>query len=241
MKVELTPCYILHRRDYRESSLIVEIFSREYGRVSLIAKGAKRNNKKQQGISYNLYQEYLISWVSKSELGTLIDIEPEKITTSMCPEQIMTGFYMNEIILRLLHKHEQHPELFDSYSSTIKKLSNNNTDQVLIRYFEKTLLQSLGYGVAFEHDLSTGNAITTEGSYYYKLDFGPISNSKDNVENIPVSGKTLIDLNNETLLDTKNKNEAKLLLRKLLKQYLGEKPLESRKLYQEYIKSKRSV
>lgn len=240
MKVELTPCYILHRRDYRESSLILEILSREHGRVSLIAKGAKRN-KKQQGISYSLYQEYLMSWVSKSELGTLIDVELATIMTSMSPKQMMTGFYMNEIILRLLHKHESHPELFDSYNSTVRELSNNNTDQVLIRYFEKILLQSLGYGMIFDQDLNTGNDIVAGVNYYYKLDSGPTSNNHNSGAGIPVSGSTLIGLNNETLTDTKNKNEAKRLLRSLLNQYLGEKPLESRKLYQEYIKNKQPV
>ena len=240
MKVEHTPCYILHRRDYRESSLILEILSREHGRVSLIAKGAKRN-KKQQGISYSLYQEYLMSWVSKSELGTLIDVELATIMTSMSPKQMMTGFYINEIILRLLHKHESHPELFDSYNSTVRELSNNNTDQVLIRYFEKILLQSLGYGVIFDQDLNTRNDNVAEVNYYYKLDFGPTSSSHDSATGIPVSGSTLIGLNNETLTDTKNKNEAKRLLRSLLNQYLGEKPLESRKLYQEYIKNKQAV
>ena len=240
MKVEHTPCYILHRRDYRESSLILEVLSREHGRVSLIAKGAKRNNK-QQGINYNLYQEYLMSWVSKSELGTLVDAELATIMNSMGPQQMMTGFYMNEIILRLLHKHESHPELFDSYSTTIIELSRNNTDQVLIRYFEKILLQSLGYGVIFDQDLNTGTAILTDEDYYYKLDFGPTSNKQDNRAGVAVSGKTLIDLDNESLTESKNKNEAKTLLRSLLKQYLGEKPLESRKLYREYIKNKQAV
>ncbi len=240
MKVEHTPCYILHRRDYLESSLILEILSREHGRVSLIAKGAKRH-KKQQGINYNLYQEYLLSWVSKSELGTLIDVELAITMASMRPKQMMTGFYMNEIILRLLHKHESHPELYDSYKTTVRELSKNNTDQALIRYFEKILLQSLGYGVIFDQDLNTGNAIVAEEDYYYKFDFGPTSNNKNSMEGVPISGKTLIGLNNETLADTKNKNEAKILLRSLLNQYLGEKPLESRKLYQAYIKNKQPV
>tara|TARA_R110002072_G_scaffold196017_4_gene353415 strand:- start:1077 stop:1799 length:723 start_codon:yes stop_codon:yes gene_type:complete len=240
MKVEHTPCYILHRRDYRESSLILEVLSREHGRVSLVAKGAKRN-KKRQGINYNLYQEYLMSWVSKSELGTLVDVELATIMNSICPKQMMTGFYMNEIILRLLHKHESHPELFDSYKSTIEELSKNNTEQVLIRYFEKTLLQTLGYGLVFDQDLNTGDHIIAEVDYYYKLNFGPTSNSQDSRVGIPVSGSTLIGLNNETLVDAKNKNEAKILLRSLLNQYLGEKPLASRVLYQEYIKNKQAV
>ena len=139
MKVEHTPCYILHRRDYRESSLILEVLSREHGRVSLIAKGAKRN-KKQQGINYNLYQEYLMSWVSKSELGTLVDAELATIMNSMGPQQMMTGFYLNEIILRLLHKHESHPELFDSYSTTISELIQEQYRSGFDTLFRKNII-----------------------------------------------------------------------------------------------------
>jgi DNA repair protein RecO (recombination protein O) len=240
MKVELTPCYILHRRDYRESSLILEVISKEYGRVSLIAKGAKRN-KKQQGINYNLYQKYLMSWVIKTELGTLIDVELASGMNSLTPQQMMTGFYMNEIILRLLHKHESHPELFDSYDSTVVKLSTNVPEESLLRYFEKTLLQSLGYGVVFDQDLITGNPILADENYYYRLDFGPSSDPQDNRPGVAVSGKTLIELDKETLTDAQNKQEAKILLRSLLNQYLGDKPLASRQLYQAYIKNKQSV
>ena len=93
----------------------------------------------------------------------------------------------------------------------------------------------------FDQDLYTGSEIVAENDYQYKLDLGPTSNSNDSRAGIPVSGKTLIDLNNETLIHTKNKKEAKILLRSLLNQYLGEKPLASRKLYQEYIKQKQFV
>jgi DNA repair protein RecO (recombination protein O) len=240
MKVEHTPCYILHSRDYRESSLILEIISREYGRVSIVAKGAKRN-KKQQGINFNIYQKYLMSWVSKSELGTLVDIELASLMNSLKPEQMMAGFYMNEITLRLLHKHESHPELFDSYDSTISKLLNDESEQTLLRYFEKSLLQSLGYGVVLDHDAKTGESIVAEKDYSYKLDFGPSLETSDTKSGVKVSGKTLIELDNEILSDSKNKNEAKILLRSILNQYLGDKPLASRQLYQAYIKNKKKV
>ncbi len=240
MKTVLTPCYVLHRRDYRESSLILEIFSREFGRVSLVAKGVKRNNK-QQGINYNLYQKLLISWVAKSELGTLIDVELASLMGSLKPKQMMTGFYMNEITLRLLHKHEPHTELFDSYDTTINKLLNDESEQTLLRYFEKTLLQSLGYGLVLDHDVQTGESIVAEEDYYYKFDFGPSSETNDTRSGIKISGKTLIELDKEALLNTRNINEAKILLRSSLNQYLGSKPLASRQLYQAYIKNKKVV
>jgi DNA repair protein RecO (recombination protein O) len=238
MKIELTPCYILHRRDYSETSLILEVFSREHGRINLLAKGAKRN-KKQQGVNHNLYQKYNMSWVAKSELGTLTDIELLSLSNSLKPEVIMTGFYMNELMLRLLHKHESHAELFDSYDITINRLLNDVSEQIVLRYYEKTLLQSLGYGVILDHEVKTGEALIPEKDYYYKFDFGPSLTTGNAESGINVSGKTLLELDTETLSDIKNINEAKILLRSILNQHLGEKPLASRELYQAYIKTKK--
>ncbi len=241
MKIELTPCYILHRRDYSETSLILDVFSRDHGRVNLIAKGAKRN-KKQQGISHNLFQKYHISWVSKSELGTLTDIETVSISNSLKSEIMMTGFYMNEIILRLLHKHESHPELFDSYDIAIQRLTENRSKEVVLRYFEKTLLQSLGYGIILDYEIATGDRIDAEKEYFYKFDYGPSTEFSSTKEaGINISGKTLLELDAESLSETKNINEAKVLLRKILEQHLGERPLASRELYQAYVKNKKNV
>ncbi len=240
MKVELTPCYILHRRDYSESSLILEIFSREYGRINLVAKGAKRN-KKRQGISHNLYQKYQISWVSKSELGTLTDIELHSSPESLKPASMMAGFYMNEILLRLLHKHEPHPEIFDSYDASISSLKNEMSEQIVLRYYEKTLLQSLGYGVIFDREVETGDILNAENNYYYKLNLGPSIDFNKDDTGISVSGKTLLELDSESLNDTKNINEAKLLLRAILNQHLGDKPLASRELYRAYVKNRKTV
>lgn len=240
MKTEHTPCYILHRRDYRESSLILEIISREFGRVSLIAKGAKRN-KKQQGVTFSLYQKYLMAWTSKTELGTLVDVELSTVANQVSPDKMMLGFYMNEIILRLLHKHEPHPELFDSYDETITELFQNSGDHTLLRYFEKRLLQSLGYGVILDQDLSTGDMVDTERDYHYIPEVGPSSNLNNNAAGVIISGQTLHELDNESLSTNKNKNEAKILLRTLLNQYLGNKPLASRELYQSYINQKQMV
>ena len=237
MKVELTPCYILHRRDYSETSYILEVFSREHGRINLIAKGAKRN-KKQEGVSFNLYQQYNISWLAKSELGTLTNIEAVTLN-SLKPEQIMTGFYMNEIMLRLLHKHEPHPELFDSYSISINQLLSGESEQIVLRYYEKSLLQSLGYGIILDHEVETGETLAYEKDYFYELDLGPVATNKINNSGIRISGQTLIELDNESLSDSKNINEAKLLLRKILEQHLGNQPLASKNLYKSYIKHKK--
>ena len=153
----------------------------------------------------------------------------------------MAGFYMNEIIMRLLHKHESHPELFDSYDTTISKLLNDESEQILLRYFEKTLLQSLGYGVILDHDVHTNEVIIAEEEYYYVFDFGPSIETHNAKPGIKISGETLLELNTETLFDTRNFNEAKMLFKSILNQYLGDKPLASRQLYQAYIQNKNFV
>ena len=232
MKIDYTPCFILHRRNFSETSYILEIFSKDYGRINLIAKGAKRS-KKYQGINLDLYQKYNISWIGKHELRTLTGIE---IIPSMNPftaEKAITGFYINEIILKLLHKEEPHLELFDVYEITLNRLFSNENEKIILRYFEKQLLESLGYGITLDHDIKTGLSIMPKNEYYYKIDSGPSLELVSSHEGMKISGKTLSELNNETLSDTKNINEAKNLLSMILSRYINQ-PLESRKLYKSY-------
>jgi len=232
MKINFTPCYVLHRRNFSETSFILEIFSRDYGRVSIIAKGAKQN-KKYQGINFDLYQKYNISWISRNELGTLTAIDIVSSKHSFIAEKAIIGFYINEIILKLLYKDEPHPELFDMYELTLNRLFSNENEKIILRYFEKILLQSLGYGVSLDHDVKTGLSITPANEYYYKIDSGPSSDILSSDEGMKISGKTLFELNNETLSDTKNINEAKDLLSMILRKHINQ-PLESRKLYKSY-------
>ena len=232
MKINYTPCFILHRRNFSESSFILEIFSRDYGRVNLIAKGAKQI-KKYQGTNFDLYQKYNISWISKSELGILTGIDVIRSKTYFIAEKAITAFYINEIILKLLHKDEPHVELFDIYELTLRKLFSNENEKIILRYFEKQLLESLGYGISLDHDVKTGLSIMPTQEYYYKIDSGPTSDVSLSEEGMKISGETLFELNNETLSDNKNINEAKNLLSMILRKHINQ-PLESRKLYKSY-------
>ena len=236
MRIEHTPCYILHRRNYSETSLILEVLSRNYGRVNLIAKGIKKN-KKYKSTNFDLYQKYNISWISKTELGILVEIENSDKVNKVPSEKAMIGFYINEMILTLLHKHEPHLELFDLYEYTLKKLFSNQNEKIILRYFEKNLLQLLGYGIALDYDTKTGNSILAEKKYYYKIDSGPTSDLSISGDGMKISGKTLLQLEEESLSEIENIIEAKDLLSMILKKYLN-KPLESKKLYRSYAQIK---
>ncbi|MEQ8290016.1 MAG: DNA repair protein RecO [Gammaproteobacteria bacterium] len=237
-KVNLASAYILHRHKYRETSLLLDIFSKDYGRLSLVAKGARRN-RKQQGVAFEPFQRYQLSWIARSELGTLTHIDAEKAGFSLNSRQLFSGFYINELVLHLLHRHESHPELFDAYESILKQLAGGLAEEIVLRYFEKTLLQTLGYGLVLDIDVDSGEPVSPEQDYLYVYERGPVSYMKDTVEGIKISGKTLLALQQETLLDQDRSclREAKQYLRVILARYLGDKKLASRDLYNAFIKA----
>ena len=242
MKAELTPCFILHHRNYRENSLLLDIFSRQYGRLSLVAKGIK-NNKRQRADNYDLYQQYLLSWTARAELGTLTGIELAAGLRPLGPRAILAGFYLNEITLRLLHRHEPHAELYDAYAAAISGLADGRPEGALLRYYEYALLQLLGYGVILEQDVKTGEAVQPGQDYLYQCGAGPTLAVKNRTsEPGPVvSGKTLLQIASKTLAGERHIAEARRLFRAILAGYLGNKPLASRQLYQAYLQNKKAV
>lgn len=143
----------------------------------------------------------------------------------------MTVFYINELLVRLLHRHEPHAELFDSYAETLEKLTDTSTEQVTLRIFEKRLLEALGYGLALASD-TEGNAVRPDEDYNYLPERGPEPGASPGRGGLAISGRTLLALAEENLGDEIVLAEAKQLMRKALGNLLGDKPLASRKLYQ---------
>jgi DNA repair protein RecO (recombination protein O) len=146
----------------------------------------------------------------------------------MAPDAVYCGFYVNELILRLLHQYDPHPELFDFYRQIIKKFYEGVSEEVL-RIFEKKLLIEVGYGVILSHDINN-NAIDAEAEYYYLPEEGPVRVESSSAEAMTVKGKSLLALADEKFTDKKEMLEIKKLMRTLLQIQLGEKPLRSRQL-----------
>ena len=229
MRIDLNPCYILHGRNYRETSLLLDVFSRRHGRVSLVAKGAR----KQKNVKRALLQpgrKINVAWTMRRELGTLTGVEPGPDNQPFRADRLLTVFYINELLARLLHRHEPHPELFDAYQAALGQLNNTSTEQVTLRIFEKRLLEALGYGLALGAD-TAGNVIQPERYYNYMLEQGPVPVIPANGGGLKISGRTLLALAKENLSDESVLAEAKRLMRMALSQLLGDKPLVSRELY----------
>jgi len=233
MNVELTPCFIIHSRPYLESSLILDIFSREYGRLHLIAKGAKREKSAFSGL-LQPYQRLLMAWRGKSELMTLVDVEADIEAYELSEGRMIAGFYLNELLVRLLHQHESHPELFDFYNKAIIDLTVAKSIDTVLRTFEKGLLESLGYGLVLNHDVDDGRAIEADKKYYYLLDSGPMKDTPLAGDYIEIAGNSLLALEKGSLEHKSELEETKRLMRFILKSHLGTKPLASRALYRAY-------
>ncbi len=229
MRAALNPCYILHSRNYRETSLLLDVFSRRHGRVSLVAKGG-RTQKNAKRALLQPGRKISIAWSLRRELGTLTGVEPCQGDTVQAAGSLLTVFYINELLVRLLHRHEPHTELFDAYEMTLEKLADRGTEQFALRVFEKRLLEALGYGLALDTD-TEGSAIRPEQDYNYLLEQGPAPGGVPGTGDLKISGRTLLGLAQEEPGDDLMLGEAKQLMRKALGRLLGDKPLRSRELY----------
>lgn len=235
MKVPLNPCYILHQRPYRETSLILDIFSRDYGKLSLVARGARKGRNNQRSI-LQTNQKLNIAWLIRGEMGTLTDIEASGRNYNLSGRELLATFYINELLMRLLHRHEPCPELFDAYETALKHLSACDDEQSILRLFEKRLLETLGYGLVLDHDVMSGKPIEDDTLYYYRLDSGPTATPAPDQEYIKISGRALSALACGSIHEQNDLQEAKRLTRHVLKEHLGARPLASRDLFRAYIK-----
>jgi DNA repair protein RecO (recombination protein O) len=234
VKIAAHPCYILHHRPYRETSLILEVFSRDHGRLAVVARGARRAANRQRPL-FQLLRRVNIAWILRKEMGTLTQIESSGTAAALAGEAVIAAFYMNELLMRLLHRHEPHPALFDAYEQAVADLQQRAPREATLRIFEKRLLQALGYGLILDREVGSGDPLQDERDYYYLAEQGPSRDPGPGTEFTRVSGATLKALRSEELAGAAQLAEAKRLMRMILAGHLGSRPLASRDLYRKYL------
>ncbi len=223
-------CYLLHRRSFRETSLLLEIFSEEYGRIGAIARGAK---SARGGMTATLqpFQLLDISWGGYGELKKVFKAELVEGGRPLQGEMLIAGFYLNELMMHLLHRDDPHSELFQIYHTTIKQLSEGCEDlEWTLRQYEKQLMETIGYGLLLTHEAEHGEIVTSDQRYCYLLEQGPVK-MKSHCVGIEISGKTLLHLDSGELPDDTVRKESKKLMRYLIASQTGNKTLNSRKLF----------
>lgn len=230
-RVALQPAYILHRRPYRESSLLLDIFTPAYGRLAGIARGARRGRSAAQAL-LQPFSPIALSWSGRGEMVTVTGVEGRTSGAPLPGRQLITAFYLNELILRVLPRHDPHPDLFAAYEYTLRHMAAN-ADPWLLRLFEKTLLQEIGYGLLLEYEADSGAEIQSQASYCYDLDAGPRRETASCNGQVRVQGSTLLALAGSLPFDAPAQQEAKRLMRAALAPHLGGRPLYSRELFRQ--------
>ncbi len=230
MRVSLEPGYVLHRRPYRDSSLLLEIFSQQYGRVGLVARGV-RGGKSRKAALLQPFQNVLISWVGRGELKTLTDVEPSAGNASLPGRQLANGFYVNEIMVRLLQRDDPHPQLFEHYAQSIQRLADNQNPEPALRQFEIWLLQEVGYGLQLQYEAESGEPVVAQQDYCYQPETGPVAMHSIRCDGVAVSGSTLLALSAGNLVDQTTLKEAKRLLRNVLAHHLGGRAINAREMF----------
>jgi DNA repair protein RecO (recombination protein O) len=222
------PGYVLHSYPYQETSLIVELFTREFGRVSVVAKGAKRPHSALRSVLMP-FHALTLDWSGKSELKTLRTAEWRGAFRLLKGRALICGFYLNELLLKLLQRDDPHDTLFDAYEQTLQALLEQGDHAIILRCFEKRMLCELGYALILDRDAQTHRPLEAHRNYQYIIDRGPVP--ADTQQNgIELLGQTLIDMNHDHYISAVTQQQSKSLMRTLIGHYLGNQILHSRQL-----------
>ncbi len=240
MSHELHACYILHTRPYRDSSLLVDLFSVQQGRVRAVLKAA-RGTSKSARLKRSAVQPFtplLASWSGRSELKSIYQLEVSAAAIPLQGERLYSALYLNEVLVRVLKYSEEsseNPKLFSLYENSLHQLVHHEHYDLVLRHFEFSLLELLGYGLVFDCDFETGEAVNDNYFYRYIPDSGFVRIEEKQLaashqSNVLFSGAELLALaSNE--LHPGLRQLAKRICRQAMRTHLGAKPLKSRELF----------
>jgi DNA repair protein RecO (recombination protein O) len=223
--------YVLHTYPYKETSLIVEAFARRFGRVALLARGARRPRSALRGMLLS-FHPLRLGWSASAELGNLVGAEWSGGLQPMAGRALMCGFYLNELVLRLLPRDDPHEGLFDAYSDALQRLCSQPDHAAVLRSFEKRLLAELGYAPLLDQDAAS-RPIDPQRTYVYEPERGPVPANGSSAGELVVSGRTLLDLAADDYERSETREQARVLMRALITQRLHGQELHTRTVLKE--------
>lgn len=222
------PAFVLHSYPYKETSLIVEVFARDYGRVPLMAKGAKRPHSQLRGV-LQTFQPLQVAWSGKSEVRTMVSAEWVGGLRPLERSALLCGFYLNELLVKLLARDDPHAALFDYYVAALNQLAHDEPAAIVLRKFELGLLKETGVAGNLSFLAATGKAVQSDKSYVVDPERG--SREAMVSDTMPVVlGKTLLDMEAGDYTDTATQQQSKLLMRHLLSHHLNGLTLNTRQI-----------
>lgn len=226
---ELEAGYLLHRRAYGDTSALLEALVRDHGRVGLVARGIRGRRARLAGV-LQPFQPLALSWSARGELGTLTGAEASGRAHPLTGTRLASGFYANELLLRVLPREDPHPELFDAYAALLQGLAGDAPEAGVLRRFEYELLAGLGYALVLEHDVA-GRAVEPDTWYRCDPEAPPSPLGGEAAGAVP--GAALLALA-AGVPDPRQERRVRDLLRRALRPHIGERPLRSREIYRRF-------
>lgn len=229
MQCRLQTGFLLHHQNYQESSLLIDVFTQESGRISLIAKGVRRQKSQYLG-HLRPFTPLNISYTGSGSLKTLSHVETGKSESILPGLNTYCGYYLNELLRYFIPLGEPYPDVFINYLTCLQQLKTQKKIEAALRIFETQLLDSIGYSLQLETDYLTHAAIDAASQYLYIVEQGATINKQGTIH-----GETLLAMQQEKYTNTRQLNEAKQLMRYIIDYYLQGKSLKSRALISQLI------
>lgn len=226
MRVESQPAYILHVRAWRETSLLLEAFTREFGRVGLVARGVRGARARLSRSALEPLQALRLDWTGRGELQTLTAVEPVGPPHAFHGDELLSAMYANELLVRLTARNDPHPHLFDRYAELLESLSETPSLAWCLRCFERDLLGAIGYALQLETAADTGEPINAARIYDYLPEEGPVS-AAEHPGSLCVRGSALLALASGQLPAAEDLGALRRLMRRVIGAHVGERGLQS--------------
>jgi DNA repair protein RecO (recombination protein O) len=229
-RVQLEPAFLLHHYPWRDSSRILELLTRSQGRVSVFARAARRGGSALPA-ALQPFAEFLVSWTARGEAGQLTGAERVRAAARIESDRLMSAFYANELLVKLLPRHDPHPALYDAYAALLGRLADPACRPARsLRLFEKRLLEELGWGLSLEAEAGSGLPLEAARCYRYRIDGGPELLDGVAEGSLVFSGGSLLSLAREEIEDERSLADARRLLKAALDQALDGRPLRTREV-----------
>jgi len=236
MRAQQQAAFILHYRPFRDTSQILDILSREHGKLALVARGSRGPKSRVRGV-LRPFMPLTMSWVQRSDLGTLTGAELHGAPLRLNGDALLSGYYVNELLLHFLHRHDPQPEIFDIYVAVIEALAASDDVAPCLRQFEIELLRNLGYALNLDHDARSQEPLQAESYYEYRSEQGPVEVARSDGD-LVFSGALLSAIGEQRFAEPDVLRAASRLLREVIAFHLGGKELKSRKVLLELHRQK---
>ena len=229
-RVQQQPGYILHRRPFRDTSQILDILTRDHGKIAVVARGSRGSKSRLAGV-LRPFLPLRVSWVAKSDLGTLTGAETGGSPVSMVGDAVFSAYYVNELLLHFLHRYDPQPEIFALYEEVVRALASTDNIAASLRSFELEFLSLLGYAVNLDHEFGSRDALLAGQNYEYRMEQGPVSVQRTGP--MVFKGEVLSGIGEQRFDNPDILRAANRLLREVVGFHLGGKELKSRKVLME--------